>query len=429
MTIIGIQPANSTSTVNSFTDVILPAAAGQVKFDYGYNPAFIEVYQNGVRLIPNQDFTATDGSTVILTIAAETGDTLEIISETGASTGGAAYTLTKDAIIATLCFTPMHDTTNIVSSFNSRNGDVALTYQDVVSALNFTPLSTSGAYVSTITIGTNAPRSGQVTISAADITGLLTPLGWGPGGSGGTGGNVSIYAQATETYHVITHSDISNSILTYSATYNPLQVEVFLNGIKLTNSDYTATDGQHITLTNPVTEGDVLNVLSVGNVSYTTSQIPEGTNLYYTDARAQAVVTNSIPSILANASLTGTPTTPTPTTNDNSTLVANTAFVNALIHSLVPATSGTGLSLTNTGYYTLSGGLILQWGSVSGVSSSSSVTVTLPIAFPNGGFAAFATANSSASSPVEVVITSPSQLTISTSSATPVSYYWFVLGH
>ena len=54
------------------------ATAGQTSFTVsgGYRINAISVYRNGVKLSDNEDFTAADGSTVVLTNAANVGDTL-----------------------------------------------------------------------------------------------------------------------------------------------------------------------------------------------------------------------------------------------------------------------------------------------------------------------------------------------------------------
>ncbi len=54
------------------------ATASQTTFTVsgGYRINAISVYRNGVKLSDNEDFTASDGSTVVLVNAAEAGDTL-----------------------------------------------------------------------------------------------------------------------------------------------------------------------------------------------------------------------------------------------------------------------------------------------------------------------------------------------------------------
>ena len=60
----------------------------------------------------------------------------------------------------------------------------------------------------------------------------------------------------------------------------------------------------------------------------------------------------------------GTPTAPTPSTSDNSTRVATTAFVQSLINSLKSSIGGTisAASLNTNGYVKFSNGFIIQWG-------------------------------------------------------------------
>ena len=49
-------------------------------FSAGYKPGYIDVYLNGIRLINAQDYTATGGSVVGLTSAAQNGDVLELVA-------------------------------------------------------------------------------------------------------------------------------------------------------------------------------------------------------------------------------------------------------------------------------------------------------------------------------------------------------------
>ena len=49
-------------------------------FTAGYTPGYCDTYVNGVRLIDEKDFTASNGSTVGLTSAAQSGDVVEIVA-------------------------------------------------------------------------------------------------------------------------------------------------------------------------------------------------------------------------------------------------------------------------------------------------------------------------------------------------------------
>lgn len=58
------------------------ATASQTNFTIatGYTVGFVDVYLNGIRLVVADDFTANDGSTVILTTAAAAGDSVEVVA-------------------------------------------------------------------------------------------------------------------------------------------------------------------------------------------------------------------------------------------------------------------------------------------------------------------------------------------------------------
>lgn len=128
-------------------------------------------------------------------------------------------------------------------------------------------------------------------------------------------------------------------------------------------------------------------------------------------------ITGLIEALLAKAplsspSLTGTPTAPTQASTDNSTRIATTAFVKALLVSASQTVSGlieiatnaevqagtdtvkaitpAGLfsayanNKTANGYTKLPNGLIIQWGSIT-ISGTGTITgtITFPLAFPN----------------------------------------------
>jgi hypothetical protein len=74
---IGTQPVpQATQTRDAFT-----ATAGQTSFaTAGYTPSYLDVFLNGVHLQNGTDFTATNGSDVVLTTGAASGDVLEVVA-------------------------------------------------------------------------------------------------------------------------------------------------------------------------------------------------------------------------------------------------------------------------------------------------------------------------------------------------------------
>ena len=84
---IGTQPLpQATQTRDTFT-----ATAGQTSFaTSGYTPNFLDVFLNGVHLVNGTDYTATNGSDVVLTSGAAAGDTLQVVAFTTFELAGPA---------------------------------------------------------------------------------------------------------------------------------------------------------------------------------------------------------------------------------------------------------------------------------------------------------------------------------------------------
>ena len=92
---IGTQPVpQATQTRDSFT-----CTAGQTSFATGgYTPTYLDVYLNGIFLSNGADYTASNGSDVILTAGAAAGDILEVVAyttfDTANVTGADDFTVT-----------------------------------------------------------------------------------------------------------------------------------------------------------------------------------------------------------------------------------------------------------------------------------------------------------------------------------------------
>ena len=64
---------------NQFNRTIFTATAGQTTFSMTYVVGALDVYRNGVKLAP-ADFTATNGTSIVLANGCTVGDTVEVIS-------------------------------------------------------------------------------------------------------------------------------------------------------------------------------------------------------------------------------------------------------------------------------------------------------------------------------------------------------------
>ena len=86
-----IPVPQATQTRQTFT-----ATASQTTFNTaGYTAGFVDVYMNGVKLVDGTDFTATNGSTVVLTTGAAADDIVDVVMFTAVdlstAVGGGRY--------------------------------------------------------------------------------------------------------------------------------------------------------------------------------------------------------------------------------------------------------------------------------------------------------------------------------------------------
>ena len=86
-----IPVPQATQTRQSFT-----ATASQTTFNTaGYTAGFIDVFLNGIKLVDGTDYTATNGSDVVLTTGAALDDTVDIVIysavDLAVSGGGGRY--------------------------------------------------------------------------------------------------------------------------------------------------------------------------------------------------------------------------------------------------------------------------------------------------------------------------------------------------
>jgi hypothetical protein len=238
-------------------------------------------------------------------------------------------------------------------------------------------------------------------------------------------------------------------------------LDVFLNGVKLVNGDdYTASNGTSITLASGASVGDSVELVSFTprglsdgwlkseadnrfllSGSTTTTSIGEGTNLYYTDARARGSLSFTSGSGAYN-STTGVITIPTNTThltngsgyltgNQTVTLsgdasgsgstaitvtLANSGVVAGTYNNVTVNSKGLITSGSNTSYLTGNQTVTLS-GDASG-SGSTAITVTLA----NSGVVA-GTYNNTATSVQPFTVDSKGRLT-SVGTAVTITPSW-----
>ena len=134
----GIATINLRKTSFSRDTTSFTATSGQTTYELSYTPGFIDVYVNGVRLTASE-FTATNGTSVVLSTGAFTGDIVDITAyvDDGIELGGGKWS-PEDGTPANI----FYSTGNVgISSANPR---VTL---DVLGEARISGVVTAGAYL------------------------------------------------------------------------------------------------------------------------------------------------------------------------------------------------------------------------------------------------------------------------------------------
>ena len=165
------------------------ATANQTSFSFAYNVGFLDVYINGVKLTTNE-FTATNGTSVVLTEGAFVGDQVQFISfnttATGGGGGGSGITdVVQDA-------TPqLGGNLDLNSKIINGTGNIDYTGNFKASGIaTATTFSGSGASLTNL----NASTLASGTVPSARLSGPYTNV---VAGSATVAANVTVFANNT----------------------------------------------------------------------------------------------------------------------------------------------------------------------------------------------------------------------------------------
>jgi hypothetical protein len=203
-----------------------------------------------------------------------------------------------------------------VSSFNTRTGAITLSSTDVTNALGFTPVTNARTITingTTKDLSTNITfttggvtsfntRDGAVTLSNTDVT---TALGFTPVTQARTLTiNGQGYDLSADRSWTITPSSGMRNVTQYIATagqttftitggYTAGLIDIFLNGVRIPESDFTATNGTTVVFTTGVKVDDVVTAV-LYTASATSGITGAGTANYLAKWSGTSAITNSI---------------------------------------------------------------------------------------------------------------------------------------
>ena len=127
---IGNVPVpEATQTRDNFT-----ATASQTTFSTsGYTPGFLDVYLNGIHLDPS-DYTATDGTDVVLASGASSGDVVTVVAFTTFSVSSITV---SDITDLTATATELNYTDGVTSAIQTQLDTKASTGKAIAMAIVF----------------------------------------------------------------------------------------------------------------------------------------------------------------------------------------------------------------------------------------------------------------------------------------------------
>ena len=219
---------NTSAGITTFNDVSTPALPT-------YTVGKIGVYVNGVKL-SNNAFSASTGDSVVLDNATLLGDDVEIVNF-GMSSAS------------------LNDLTDVDITTNTPSNGQALVYVNANS--KWEPGTVASSYG-------NSDVDLHLNQSTASTDQVLSWDGsdyaWVDQSTGGSSGAST--PALTDYEFTATANQTS-----FAATYIPGSVQVFLNGVKLANTEFTATSGTSIVLGSNTASGDTISVSKIGGSS------------------------------------------------------------------------------------------------------------------------------------------------------------------
>jgi hypothetical protein len=156
--------AATTRTVSTFT-----ATASQTTFTVSYTVGLIDVFRNGVKLAET-DYTATNGTTVVLNTGANAGDTVETVAYSSLSIGTGVTTFSGGST----GFTPASGSGNVTlaGTLNVANGGTGITSfgTGVATALGQNVTGSGGNVLSSSPTIASPTFTSQATFAAGTVS-------------------------------------------------------------------------------------------------------------------------------------------------------------------------------------------------------------------------------------------------------------------
>jgi hypothetical protein len=230
VTITGTWPNQTIASGGGLTSSrqVFTATASQTTFSITYSVGYVDVYLNGVKLVVSSDFTATNGTSIVLATGATAGDIIDVVAFGIFDVANAYNKADADA------------------KFSTFTGTETLTNKTLTA-----PVLTSPNITTALTLTGASGTSGQVLTSAGSG---LAPTWQTPSGSSGAlvllnsqtvaGGVTAVnldYISATYTNYIL----VIEGLYSPAATTQTINIRYRCSGTADTNAVYAEVYAQN----------------------------------------------------------------------------------------------------------------------------------------------------------------------------------------
>ena len=349
------------------------ATANQTTFAAVYLAPYVDVYLNGVRLLIGVEFTATNGTSIVLASGASAGNVIDIVAYTTYTANANYADLNSTHVTTALGFTPYNATnpSNFITQAQARGAISAsgsLSYNSSTGVISYTTPTTSGITEDTnlyftdararaaVSAGTGLTYNSSTGVITNSITQYTDALARAAISVTGAGSYNSTTGVITVTGGVTSVAGRTGAIVLTNADVGLGSVEdkssATIRG-EITSSNVTAALGfTPYNATNPsnyITSADARSAISAtGSLSYNSTT---GV-LSYTAPTAVSAFTNDSGYLTANQSIsvtgdaTGSGATAISLTLANSGVTAGT-YTKTTVDAKGRVTSGSTLSASD----------------------------------------------------------------------------------
>jgi hypothetical protein len=256
VTITGTWPNQTIASGGGLTSSrqVFTATSGQTSFSITYSVGYVDVYLNGVKLVVSTDFTATNGTSIVLATGATVGDIVDVVAfgifdvanaynkadaDAKFSTFTGTETLTNKTLTAPVLTSPNITTALTLTGAAGTSGQVLTSAGTGVAPTWQTPASTG---VTSVIAGTGisvSSSTGNVTISASGGSSGLVLLNSQTVTGGVTAVNLD-YISATYTNYIL----VIEGLYSPAGTTQSIGIRYRCSGTADTNAVYGETYSQ-----------------------------------------------------------------------------------------------------------------------------------------------------------------------------------------